>query len=114
MKSRERMLDETVERQRLEIEKLNQIITDMLVQRAEQRPTFIVKMTRNALGQVGALLCWPDGTIVEDQIECAVTTTVDALVRVVVTFHAGIKLITIKEDYDGDTTDQSAAGNDEA
>jgi hypothetical protein len=105
MKSRERMLDEAVEAQKLEIEKLNQIITDMLIQQAERRPVFIVKMTRNAFGQVGALLCWPDGTIVEDQIECAVTTTVDALVRVVVTFHAGINLITIKEDDDGQGQD---------
>lgn len=63
-------------------------------------PTFIVKLKRNAFGHVGALLCWPDGTIVPNQVDCTVTTTVDALVRVTVSFHANLGLIEIKEDAD--------------
>ena len=72
-------------------------------------PTFVVKLKRNAWGHVGALLCWPDGTMVEDQVNCAVLTTVDALVQVTVTFNAGVKLIEIREDADAKETNQVPA-----
>ena len=88
MKSRERLLDEGLERANAEIARL------------KARPTFIIRMKKNAFGQIGPTLCWPDGSTVGDQIECEVTHRVDALVHVRVEFSVTGKLITIKEDAD--------------
>jgi hypothetical protein len=90
MKSREKILDEALERAQAYIAKL------------KEKPTFIVKMKKNAFGRIGAILCWPDGTIVPDQVDCTVRTSVDALVTVTVTFNAGVNLIEIKECPDGE------------
>jgi hypothetical protein len=70
-------------------------------EKKEWEPVFVCKMKRNAFGKMGPVLCWPNGNIVEDQVDCEVSNPLDGLARVKLTFNATGRLIEIKGEEDG-------------
>lgn len=59
----------------------------------ETPPLFIVRIMKNASGQLGPILCWPDGEIVPGQCDTGLRLPAEGLATVTVCLFVGTGVV---------------------